>query len=89
MKPTWPKKPKRTKHPILGTRQTWLRSDGLAKVERFPAGSGYFIGAVRDGRGEFRPVFAHVRTLGGAQRACQRRIEETAVGRKRTLKHAC
>ncbi len=32
MKPTWPKKAKRTKHPILGWRQTWIRSDGLAKV---------------------------------------------------------
>lgn len=79
-KPAWPAKPKRSKHPDLGTRQTWLRSDGRAMVTRFIGGSGQFIPSVAGPDGEFRPVFAcHVRTLHGAQRACQRKLEEIGL----------
>lgn len=79
-KPAWPAKPKRSKHPDLGTRQTWLRSDGRAMVERFIGGSGQYIPAVTSSSGEFRPIFGcRVRTLSGAQRACQRRLEEWAM----------
>ena len=75
-KPTWPAKPKRSKHPILGTRLTWLRSDGLALVDRFPQGSGRFIPSIAEEPGEnFRPLRCSVRTLKGAQKACDCKLK--------------
>ena len=71
---TWPKRPKRGRHPTLGARQTWMRSDGLAMVQRFPEGDGRFAGFVRSVEdGDFRPFYGYgYGKLHAAQRACDR-----------------
>jgi len=71
---SWPKWPLLNRHPTLGRRQTWTRSDGLAMVQRFSEGSGKFICFVRpDLDGCFLPLYGGgFSRLRDAQRYCDR-----------------
>jgi hypothetical protein len=76
----WPSRPRRSKHPILGCRQTWLRCDGRARVDRFFGGSREFIALVMICGGAFCPLPASFSKLRTAQAAADRRLAKREAG---------
>lgn len=45
----WPDRPRRLKDATFDYRLSWIRTDGRARIERFPRGSGRFIVTVAVG----------------------------------------
>ena len=56
----WRPRPQRSRHPILGCRQTWRRSDGRAWVDQFFGGSRNFIALVMICGGAFLSASRHL-----------------------------
>ena len=85
----WPKRPRRARHFYLGWRQTWLRSDGRAKIERFLGGTRRYIASVRTHHASIGDTFAVIgdfSSLARAQRACERKFADIARWPRRNAK---
>jgi len=72
--PSWPEQPRRRSDSNFGYRLFWVRSDGLAMVQRFSELTGKFICFVRpDMDGCFLPLYGRgFSRLRDAQRYCDR-----------------